>query len=153
VACIAVGSVGQVLLVERLSASHDIRIIVGIAYAAAGALLFGLALDDELFVAGFLLIAFGLAVSMGRTLLLTCVHVASPESHRHHVLSLYIFVTAAATPVGALVWGAVADALSIDATLGGAGVLVMFGIGAGLIAILRHPRVAAPAAAAETPGR
>lgn len=153
VACVAVGSVGQILLVERLSARHDIRTIVGIAYAGAGALLLGLALDDELFVAGFLLIGFGLSVSIGRTLLLTCVHVGSPDSHRAHVLSLYIFVTAAATPIGALIWGAVADLLNIDATLGGAGVLVMFGIGAGLISILRHPRVAAPAPAREAPAR
>src|SRR5206468_909248 len=82
---------------------------------------------------GALLMAFGLTISIGRTLLLTSVHVASPDSHRAHVLSLYIFVTAAATPIGALLWGVVADWLNIDATLGGAGVLLMFGIGAGLI--------------------
>ncbi len=38
----------------------------------------------------------------------------------------------------ALVWGVVADWLNIDATLGGAGVLLMFGVGAGLISILRR---------------
>jgi MFS family permease len=138
VACVAVGSVGQVLLVERLSARHDTRVIVGVAYAAAGALLLGLALNDELFVAGFILVAFGLSVSIGRTLLLTCVHVGAPDSHRHHVLSLYIFVTAAATPIGALLWGAVADLLNMDASLGGAGVIVMFGIGGGLVSLLRR---------------
>jgi len=148
VACVAVGSVGQVLLVERLSARHDTRIIVGLAYAASGALLLGVALDDELFVAGFLLVGFGLAVSIGRTLLLTCVHVGSPDSHRPHVLSLYIFVTAAATPIGALVWGAVADALNIDATLGGAGVVVIFGIVVGLISVVRHRVPALPREAA-----
>lgn len=155
VACVAVGSVGQVLVVERLRARHDTRVIVGMAYAAAGALLLGLALDEELFVAGALLVAFGLTVSIGRTLLLTSVHVASPDSHRAHVLSLYIFVTAAATPIGALLWGVVADWLNIDATLGGAGVLLMFGIGAGLISIPRH-EAASPLAAdsemAKTPG-
>ena len=77
-------------------------------------------------------------VSIGRTLLLTCVHVGSPDSHRHHVLSLYIFVTAAATPVGALLWGAVADLLFIDASLGGAGVLLVFGVGAALVTVLRR---------------
>jgi predicted MFS family arabinose efflux permease len=102
-----------------------------------------------------LLVAFGLTVSIGRTMLLTSVHVASPDSHRAHVLSLYIFVTAAATPIGALLWGVVADWLNIDATLGGAGVLLMFGIGAGLISILRHGAGAPSAAVAEvakTPG-
>jgi hypothetical protein len=34
--------------------------------------------------------------------------------------------------------GVVADWLNIDATLGGAGVLLMFGVGAGLISILRR---------------
>jgi predicted MFS family arabinose efflux permease len=143
VACVAVGSIGQVLLVERLSARHDTRVIVGVVYAANGALLLGLAIDDELFVAGFLLMAFGLAVSIGRTLLLTTVHDGAPDSHRQHVLSLYIFVTAAATPIGALIWGAVADLLNIDAVLGGAGVLLMLGIGAGLISVLRR-RVDSP---------
>jgi len=138
VACVAVGSVGQILVIERLRARHDARVVVGVAYTAAGALLLGLALDEELFAAGALLVAFGLTVSIGRTLLLTCVHVSSPASHRAHVLSLYIFVTAAATPIGALVWGVVADWLNIDATLGGAGVLLMFGVGAGLISILRR---------------
>jgi len=138
VACVAVGSVGQILVIERLRARHDARVVVGVAYTAAGALLLGLALDEELFAAGALLVAFGLTVSIGRTLLLTCVHVSSPDSHRAHVLSLYIFVTAAATPIGALVWGVVADWLNIDATLGGAGVLLMFGVGAGLISILRR---------------
>ena len=149
VACVAVGSVGQVLVIERLRAQHDTRVIVGVAYVAAGALLLGLALDDELFVAGALLVAFGLTVSIGRTMLLTCVHVASPDSHRAHVLSLYIFVTAAATPIGALLWGVVADWLNIDATLAGAGVLLMFGIGAGLISVLRHDANALPAAVPE----
>ena len=138
VACVAVGSIGQVVLVERLSSRYDTRIIVGVAYAATGALLVGIALGDELFVAGFLLVAFGLAASIGRTLLLTTVHVGAPDSHRHHVLSLYIFVTAAATPIGALIWGAVADVLNIHAVLGGAGVLLMLGIGAGLISVLRR---------------
>lgn len=49
-----------------------------------------------------------------------------------------------------------ADWLYIDATLGGAGVLVMFGIGAGLIAILRRDADAPPVAVsemAETPHR
>jgi MFS family permease len=147
VALVAVGSVGQVLLVDRLSKRHDTRVIVGIAYVAAGALLLGLALDDELVVAGFLLVAFGLFVSIGRTVLLTCVHVGSPDSHRHHVLSLYLFVTAAATPIGALLWGAVADLLNIDATLAGAGVLLMFGVGAGLVSALRR-RVGEPQAVA-----
>jgi hypothetical protein len=71
------------------------------------------------------------------------------------VLSLYIFVTAAATPIGALLWGLVADWLNIDAVLGGAGVLLMFGIGAGLISILRHGAGASHSAVAEmakTPG-
>jgi hypothetical protein len=49
----------------------------------------------------------------------------------------------------------VADWLNICATLGGAGVLLMFGIGAGLISILRH-EAASPLAAdsemAKTPG-
>ena len=77
-------------------------------------------------------------------------------SHRAHVLSLYIFVTSVATPIGALLWGVVADWLNIDATLGAAGVLLMLGIGAGLISILRHEGAAAPAADSEmaetTPG-
>jgi DHA3 family macrolide efflux protein-like MFS transporter len=150
VACVAVGSIGQVLVIERLRARHDTRVIVGVVYAAAGGLLLGLALDEELFVAGALLVAFGLTVSVGRTMLLTCVHVASPDSHRAHVLSLYIFVTAAATPIGALLWGLVADWLNINATLGGAGVLLMFGIGGGLIAILRHDADTPPAAVPET---
>jgi MFS family permease len=156
VACVAVGSLGQVFVIERLRARHDTRVVVGVVYAAAGAILLGLALDAELFVAGALLVAFGLTVSIGRTLLLTSVHVASPDSHRAHVLSLYIFVTSVATPIGALLWGVVADWLNIDATLGGAGVLLMFGIGAGLISILRHDADAPPAAVAEiakTPGR
>jgi MFS family permease len=138
VACVAVGSVGQVLLVSRLSARHDTRVVVAIAYSATGLLLLGIALVDELFVAGLLLVTFGLVVSVGRTLLLTCIHVGSPDSHRHHVLSLYIFVTAAATPIGALIWGAIADLLFIDASLGGAGVLLVFGVGAALIAVLRR---------------
>jgi predicted MFS family arabinose efflux permease len=155
VACVAVGSVGQVLVIERLRTRHDTRVVVGVAYAAAGALLLGIALGDELFVAGALLVAFGLTVSIGRTMVLTSVHVASPDTHRAHVLSLYIFVTAVATPIGALLWGVVADWLNIDATLGGAGVLLMFGIGAGLISILRHGAGAPSAAVAEvakTPG-
>jgi predicted MFS family arabinose efflux permease len=138
VACVAVGSIGQVLVVSRLSARHDTRVVVGIVYSATGLLLLGIALNAELFVAGFLLVAFGLAVSIGRTLLLTCIHVGSPDSHRHHVLSLYIFVTAAATPIGALIWGAIADVLFIDASLGGAGVLLVFGVGGALIAVLRR---------------
>jgi MFS family permease len=138
VACVAVGSMGQVLLVERLDARHDTRVIVGVAYAAAGALLLGIAIDTELYVAGVLLVAFGLSVSIGRTLLLTCVHIGAPDSHRHHVLSLYMFVTAIATPIGALVWGGVADLVGIDPVLGGAGVLLVFCIGAGLFSILRH---------------
>jgi Transmembrane secretion effector len=81
-------------------------------------------------------------VSVGRTLLLTCIHVGAPDSHRHHVLSLYIFVTAAATPIGALLWGAVADLVFIDASLGGAGVLLVFGVGAALIAVLRREAAA-----------
>jgi MFS family permease len=149
VACVAVGSVGQILVIERLRARHDTRVIVGVVYVAAGALLLGLALDEELFVAGALLMAFGLTVSIGRTMLLTSVHVASPDSHRAHVLSLYIFVTAAATPIGALLWGVVADQLNIDATLGGAGVLLMFGIGAGLISILRRDADATPDAVSD----
>ena len=155
VACVAVGSVGQVLVIERLRTRHDTRVVVGVAYAAAGALLLGLALGDELFVAGALLVAFGLTVSIGRTMVLTSVHVASPDTHRAHVLSLYIFVTAVATPIGALLWGMVADWLNIDAVLGGAGVLLMFGIGAGLISILRHGAGASHSAVAEmakTPG-
>ena len=138
VACVAVGSVGQVLLVSRLSARHDTRVVVAISYSATGLLLLGIALVDELFVAAFLLVTFGLVVSVGRTLLLTCIHVGAPDSHRHHVLSLYIFVTAAATPIGALIWGAVADLLFIDASLAGAGVLLVFGVGAALIAVLRR---------------
>jgi hypothetical protein len=51
-------------------------------------------------------------------------------------------------PIGALLWGVVADWLNIDATLGGAGVLLMFGIGAGLISVLRHDADAPPAAVA-----
>jgi MFS family permease len=155
VACVAVGSLGQVFVIERLRARHDTRVVVGVVYAAAGALLLGLALDAELFVAGALLVAFGLTVSIGRTLLLTSVHVASPDSHRAHVLSLYIFVTSVATPIGALLWGLVADWLNIDATLGGAGVLLMLGIGAGLISILRHEAAALPVVdsdMAKTPG-
>jgi len=54
-----------------------------------------------------------------------------------------------ATPIGALLWGVVADWLNIDATLGGAGVLLMFGIGAGLISILRHGAGASHSAVAE----
>jgi MFS family permease len=149
VACIAVGSVGQIFVIERLRARHDTRVIVGVAYGTAGALLLALGLDEELFAAGALLVAFGLTISIGRTLLLTSVHVASPDSHRAHVLSLYIFVTSAATPIGALLWGVVADWLNIDATLGGAGVLLMFGIGAGLISILRRDAEAAPDAVPE----
>jgi MFS family permease len=143
VACVAVGSVGQVLLVERLDARHDTRMVVGVAYATAGALLLGIALDDELFVAGFLLVAFGLTVSIGRTLLLTSVHVASPDSHRAHVLSLYIFVTAAATPIGVLIWGAVANLVGIDPVVAGAGVILMVAIAATLIAVVRK-RVPVP---------
>ncbi len=48
VACVAVGSVGQILVIERLRARHDTRVVVGVVYAAAGALLLGLALDAEL---------------------------------------------------------------------------------------------------------
>jgi hypothetical protein len=48
-----------------------------------------------------------------------------------------------------LLWGVVADWLNIDATLGGAGVLLMFGIGAGLISILRHEAPASPVAVSE----
>jgi hypothetical protein len=58
-------------------------------------------------------------------------------------------------PIGALLWGVVADWLNIEATLGGAGVLLTFGIGAGLISVLRHDADAPPAAVAEvakTPG-
>jgi MFS family permease len=149
VACVAVGSVGQILIIERLRARHDTRVIVGVAYVATGALLVGLALDEELFVAGALLVAFGLTVSIGRTMLLTSVHLASPDSHRAHVISLYIFVTAVATPIGALLWGVVAEWLNIDATLGGAGVLLMFGIGAGLISVLRHEADAPPDAVSD----
>ena len=122
--------------------------IVAIAYAASGALLIGLALDDELFVGGFLLVLFGLAVSIGRTLLLTSVHVGSPDSHRHHVLSLYLFVTAAATPLAALLWGATADAVGIDPTIAGAGLLLMLLMAAGLISYRRHP-AAVPSAEAD----
>jgi predicted MFS family arabinose efflux permease len=150
-----VGAVGQILVIDRLRARHDTRVVVGVAYAAAGVLLAGLALDAELFVAGALLVAFGLTVSIGRTMLLTSVHVTSPDSHRAHVLSLYIFVTSVATPIGALLWGVMADWINIDAALGAAGVLLMLGIGAGLISILRHEG-AAPAAAdsemAKAPG-
>ncbi len=46
-----------------------------------------------------------------------------------------------------------ADWLNIDATLGGAGVLLMFGIGAGLISILRWDAEALPDAAAEVATR
>jgi MFS family permease len=149
VACIALGSVGQVLLVDRLRARHDTRVVVGIAYVVAGVLLLGIAFDEELYVAFLLLIAFGLCVSIGRTLLLTCVHVGSPDSHRHHVLSLYMFVTAAATPIGALVWGAVANVTGIDPVVGGAGVLLALTIAAGLLLVVRDrsPAVPAPAAA------
>jgi predicted MFS family arabinose efflux permease len=138
VGCVAVGSVGQVLLLGKLRARHATWSVVGTAYIAVGALLVGIAFDDELVVAGFLLVAFGLAVSVGRTLLLTCVHVSSPDSHRHHVLSLYLFVTSAATPIGALIWGALADRVGIDGTLFGAGVVLMLGVSAGLIAFARH---------------
>ncbi len=138
VACIAVGSIGQVLVVSRLSERHDTRVVVGIVYSASGLFLLALAIDTEVFVAAFILLAFGLVVSIGRTMLLTCVHVASPDSHRHHVLSLYIFVTSVATPVGALLWGAVADVLFIDASVGGAGVLLVFGAGAALVTVLRR---------------
>ena len=144
VACVAVGSVGQVLLIERLDARHDTRMVVGIAYAAAGALLLGIALNEELFVAGFLLVVFGLTVSIGRTLLLTSVHVASPDSHRAHVLSLYIFVTAAATPIGALMWGATANVTGIDPVVGGAGVILLLAIVAGLVAAFRKGDAAVP---------
>jgi MFS family permease len=147
VACVAVGSVGQVVFLGRLHARHDARVVVGVAYVGSGALLLGLALDEELFMAGFLLIAFGLFVSIGRTLLLTCVHVGSPDSYRHHVLSLYLFVTAAATPIGALIWGAAADRVGIDPTVGGAGVVLMLCIAAGLISIFRHPAPALPSPA------
>src|SRR5256885_13682519 len=82
-------------------------------------------------------------------MLLTCVHVASPDSHRAHVLSLYIFVTAAATPIGALLCCVVADWLNIDARLGGAGVLLMFGICAGLISVFRHHANTRPASVPE----
>jgi len=47
-------------------------------------------------------------------------------------------VTAVATPVGALLWGAVSDLLFIDASLGGAGVLLVFGVGAALLIVLRR---------------
>jgi MFS family permease len=151
VACVAVGSMGQVLLVERLNARHDTRVVVGVAYAAAGALLLGIAIDTELYVAAVLLVAFGLSVSIGRTLLLTCVHFGAPDSHRHHVLSLYMFVTAVATPIGALVWGGIADLVGIDPVVGGAGVLLVFCIGAGLISILRRRESAAVDAADQQP--
>jgi MFS family permease len=137
VACVAVGSVGQVLLVGRLDARHDTRMVVGVAYAAAGVLLLGIALDEELFVAGFLLAAFGLTISVGRTLLLACVHVASPDSHRAHVLSLYIFVTAAATPIGTLFWGATANVVGINPVVGGAGIILVLATAASLIAVVR----------------
>jgi predicted MFS family arabinose efflux permease len=65
------------------------------------------------------------------------VHVASPDSHRAHILSLYIFVTAAATPIGALIWGAVANLVGIDPVVGGAGVILMLAIAATLIAVAR----------------
>jgi hypothetical protein len=153
VACIAVGSVGQVFILAKLRERHDARWIVGVGYGVAGLLLLGMAIDEELFVFGFLLIAFGLSVSIGRTLLMTCVHIGAPDSHRHHVLSLYLFVTAAATPIGALIWGGVADFVGIDPTVGGSGVVLMFGIGAGLISILRRqasaPAAMAPARAAD----
>jgi predicted MFS family arabinose efflux permease len=139
-----VGSVGQVLLIGRLDARHDTRMVVGIAYAAAGALLLGIALSEELFVAGFLLVVFGLTISIGRTLLLTSVHVAAPDSHRAHVLSLYIFVTAAATPIGALIWGAVANLTGIDPVVGGAGVILLLAIAAGLVAVVRKGAAAVP---------
>ena len=42
-----------------------------------------------------------------------------------------------------------ADWLNIDATLGGAGVLLMFGIGAGLISILRRDADAPPDAVSD----
>jgi MFS family permease len=149
VACVALGSVGQIFLVDRLRARHDARVVVAIAYVAAGALLIGLALDDELFVGGFLLVVFGLSISIGRTLLLTSVHVGSPDSHRHHVLSLYLFVTAAATPLAALLWGVTADAVGIDPTIAGAGLLLMFVIAAGLISYRRQ----APTAPSAEPVR
>ena len=61
-----------------------------------------------LFVAPFLLILFGLAAGIGKALLLPSVHLATPHSHRHHVLALYTFVTAVVTPIAALLWGACA---------------------------------------------
>ena len=153
VACIAFGSVGQVLLVERLNARHDTRTVVGISYVVAGLLLVGIAFDAELYVAFLLLIAFGLAVSIGRTLLLTSVHVGSPDSHRAHVLSLYMFVTAAATPIGALIWGAVANVTGIDPVVGGAGVVLLVTIAAGLVFVVRSRVPAVPASALAATGR
>jgi hypothetical protein len=55
-----------------------------------------------------------------------------------------------ATPIGALLWGAVADLLNIDASLGGAGVIVMFGVGAGLVSVLRRRADEPQAVAAAT---
>jgi predicted MFS family arabinose efflux permease len=152
VACVAVGSVGQVVILTRLRARLDARWIAGVAYGAAGVVLLGLALGGDVFVAGALLVVFGLSVSLGRTLLMTCVHVGSPDSHRHHVLSLYLFVTSAATPIGALIWGGMADLVGIDATVGGSGLVLVLGIVVVLVWILhRHadaPPAVAPTAAA-----
>jgi MFS family permease len=125
VACIALGSLGQVILLGRLGSRYDPRIVVTAAYAAAGALLVGLALDNELFVAPFLLISFGLAAGIGKALLLPTVHLATPHSHRHHVLALYTFVTAVVTPIAALLWGACAQVVGITATTAGAGIALI----------------------------
>jgi len=155
VACVAVGSVGQVVILTRLRARLDARWIVAVAYGAAGAVLLGLAVGGDVFVACALLVAFGLSVSIGRTLVMTCVHVGSPDSHRHHVLSLYLFVTAAATPIGALIWGAAADLVGIDATIAGSGLVLVFGILLTFVAIVRGhanvPAAVAPRAVSASP--
>jgi MFS family permease len=137
VACVAVGSVAQVLVLQRLRSRLDARWIVGISYGAAGAVLLAIGLDEGVFVAGALLVVFGLTVSIGRTLLMTCVHVGSPDSHRHHVLSLFLFVTAAATPIGALIWGGLAGLFGIDPTVAASGLIVILGVLVTLVLIVR----------------
>ena len=155
VACVAVGSVAQVVILTRLRSRLDARWIVGVSYGAAGLVLLGIALGEDVFVTGALLVVFGLSVSIGRTLLMTCVHVGSPDSHRHHVLSLYLFVTAAATPIGALIWGGMAYLVGIDAIVAGSGVVLVLGIVIALVSILRRhadvPAAVAPTAVNASP--
>jgi predicted MFS family arabinose efflux permease len=143
-ACVAFGSVGQILVISRLHDRQDAPVVVGVMFAASGAFLIGIALDPNLFLVGLLLIAFGLAVSVGKTLLLTSVHLGGPDSHRHHVLSLYVFVTALALPLSTLVWGMTAELFGIEVTIAVAGTLLIASVAVGMVSTgRRHAPVSA----------